>query len=222
MKKNQIIAFRRDMFKAKFAYHHAVVEMLKECGKELEVVSDLWDDDEDYPKGVHLTTLGDDGEAYDVVVDRIRYEEKEPVFKVGIHVCRYDYKEVDYWWGINDLMDECADYVISSIVWDENSDADTKGRLDERLQLTDDQLIAINRYNNAVKDLLESGVQCVFREFGEIGAFNGSEVEEVTFEEETTDGDMVIQFGDLMQIECPFGLNLVTNDRTFSVRLSEK
>lgn len=222
MKKNQLIAFRRDMIKAKYAYHHAVVNMLKECGKELEVVSEYWDEDEDYPKGVHLTTLGDDDEAFDVVVDRIRYEEKEPVFKVGIHVCRYEYKEVDYWWGINDLMDECADYVLSSIVWEEKSDEDTESKLDERLQLTDNQLIAINRYNNAVRDLLETGVQCVFREFEEIGAFNGNKVDEVTFEEDTADGDIVIQFNDLMQIECPFGLNLVTNDRAFNVRFSEK
>ena len=222
MKKNQIIAFRRDMFKAKFAYHNAVVEMLKECGKELEVVSEDWDEDEDYPKGVHLTTLGDDNEAFDVVVDRIRYEEKEPVTKVGIHVCRYEYKEVDYWWGINDLMDECADYVISSIVWEDKNESDTDGVLDERLQLTDEQMIAINRYNNAVKDLLESGVECVFREFSEIGAFNGKEVAEVTFVEDMSDDDIVIQFNDLLQIECPFGLNLVTNDRAFNVRMNEK
>ena len=223
MKKNEIKSFRRDMFKAKFAYHNAIVQKLKECGKELDVVSEYWDEDEDYPRGVHLTSLNDDNEAFDVVVDKIRYEDREPVSKLGIHICRYEYKDVDYWWGINDLMEECADYVFSSIVWEDNDDSDSEFELDKRLQLTDEQLVIINRYNNAVKDLLESGVHCVFFPFEEIGAFNGKDVDEVCFEEDAVidNGDLLVPFESLPNIACPFGLNLTFQDSNFCVRLKK-
>ena len=222
MRKNEISAFRRDMIKAKYAYHQAIAQKLKECGKELEVVEEYWDEeDDDCPKGVHLTTLGDDNNAFDVVVDRIRYEDGDSDGKVAVHICRWEYNEVDYWISIGDLMDECADYVFSSIMWEDDYDPDHGEKLDKRLKLTDEQLKAVNQYNNAVKDLLKSGVNCVFREFDEIGAFNGKAVDNVTFEEDTADGDITIQFDDLMKIECPFGLNLVTNDKAFNVHIDE-
>lgn len=91
--------------------------------------------------------------------------------------------------------------------------------MDKRLELTDEQRIAMNRYNNAVKELLESGVRCVFRTFDEIAVINGKEVGELAFEEdfiEDADNE-VVRFDELEQIECPFGLNLNCNEKTFVV-----
>ena len=218
MRKNEINAYRRDMIKAKYAYHQAIAEKLKECGKELEVVSEYWDKDDDYPKGVELTNLGDDNNAFNVVVNRIRYENGEPSF----HVCRWEYTEVDYWVTTGDLTEECVDYIYDSIIWEDEETPEDENKLDERLRLTDDQKAAVNHYNNAVHELLNSGVHCVFREFDEIAVFNGKEVEHETFEEEDGDDYMTIDFENFPTIECPFGLNLCCNDRAVKIQMKEE
>ena len=96
--------------------------------------------------------------------------------------------------------------------------------MDKRLELTDEQRVAMNRYNNAVKELLESGVHCVFRTFDEIAVFNGKDVDEVLFEEDFIDDKVceMVQFDELEQIECPFGLNLNCNEKSFVVWFEEK
>jgi len=117
----EISKLRSAMFKATHKYHQAIVESLKEYGKELDVINDDWSVDDDYPRGVKVTSINDDGDGtFSVVVDKIRYEESEPVCKVGIHVVWYDYSEIDQWWGLNDLTGEAADYVMSCIEWPED------------------------------------------------------------------------------------------------------
>ena len=114
---------RSNMFKAESKYHQAVIEELKRIGTELEVVSEFYDEEDEEngePKGCKVTSLGEDNESFEAIIDKIRYEESEPVVKVAIHVVWYDYKQIDQWWGLNDLIGEAADYVIDSIVWPED------------------------------------------------------------------------------------------------------
>ena len=111
---------RNRMFKAERAYRQAIVENLKEYGKELEVINDEWSEDDGYPRGVEVTSIGDDNESFSCVVDKIRYEEGEIIDKASIHVVWYNYKNIDQWWGLNDLIGEAADYVLSCIQWPED------------------------------------------------------------------------------------------------------
>lgn len=117
---------RSVMFQATSKYHQAVIEELKRLGKELEVVAEGWDEDEGEPKGCKVTSLGEDNESYEAIIDMIRYEESEPVIKVAIHVAWYNYKEINQWWGLSDLIGEAADYVIDSIVWPDEMVSDMR------------------------------------------------------------------------------------------------
>ena len=92
--------------------------------------------------------------------------------------------------------------------------------MDKRLALTDKQRELIDNYNAAVKALLDGGVHCVFREFDEIGVFNGTEVKELGFEEDMMEdaGDVQLNFNELEFIDCPFGLNLCTGEKYFIAR----
>ena len=111
---------RSDMFKATNKYHQTIIQNLKELGKDLEVVAEGWDEDEGEPKGCKVTSLGEDNESYEAIIDMIRYEASEPVVKVAIHVAWYNYKEINQWWGLSDLTGEAADYVLDSIQWPED------------------------------------------------------------------------------------------------------
>ena len=64
-----------------------------------------------------MTSINDDDETFSCIVDKIRYEEGEIIDKASIHVVWYDYKTINQWWGLNDLISEAADYVLSSIQW---------------------------------------------------------------------------------------------------------
>lgn len=108
---------RSVMFQATSKYHQAVIEELKRLGVELEVVAEGYDEEDGEPKGCKVTSLGEDNESYEAIIDKIRYDESEPVTKAAIHVAWYDYKQIDQWWGLSDLIGEAADYVIDSIVW---------------------------------------------------------------------------------------------------------
>ena len=121
MKSLEAIKNLRDrMFKAGREYRQAIVQNLKEYGGELEVINDEWSEDDGYPRGVKVTSIGNNDETFSCVVDKICYEEGEVINKVGIHVVWYDYNEdVDEWWGLDDLIGEAADYVVSCIQWPE-------------------------------------------------------------------------------------------------------
>lgn len=110
---------RNEMFASARKYRQSVIANLKEIDRELDVVSDYWDEDEDYPKGVKVTSLNDDNEAFSCVVDKIRYDKSEPYEKASIHVVWYNDDKIDQWWGLNELIGEAADYVLSCIVWEQ-------------------------------------------------------------------------------------------------------
>ena len=115
----EINKLRSAMFKATHKYHQAIVENLKEYGEAIDVINDEWSEDDGYPRGVEVTSIGDDNESFSCVVDKIRYEEGEIIDKASIHVVWYNYKNIDQWWGLNDLIGEAADYVLSCIQWPE-------------------------------------------------------------------------------------------------------
>lgn len=111
---------RDRMFKAGFAYRQAIMQNLKEWGKELEVINCDWSEDDGYPRGVKVTSIGNNDETFSCVVDKIRYEDNEIINKASIHVVWLDYNEdIDEWWGLDDLIGEAADYVVSCIQWPE-------------------------------------------------------------------------------------------------------
>lgn len=96
--------------KAISAYHNAIEVNLKECGKEVPVLTD--DEDE---KGLRLSVRGDDYDLNDEVVDKVRWNEEKEC--VEYHLIEYNYRECDDWYPIY-WLDDCKDYVYESIDWD--------------------------------------------------------------------------------------------------------
>jgi hypothetical protein len=111
---------RSDVFKAKSAYHQAIIQNLQEIGEELPVSSGY--EDEDEPKGCRVTSINQNNdEAFQAVVCGICYDEqKEPICKVAIHVIEWDGDQTEQWLGLTDLDESAADYVLESIQWPES------------------------------------------------------------------------------------------------------
>jgi hypothetical protein len=111
---------RSDVFKARSAYHQAIIQNLQEIGEELPVSSGY--EDEDEPKGCRVTSINQNNdEAFQAVVCGICYDEqKEPICKVAIHVIEWDGDQSEQWLGLTDLDESAADYVLESIQWPES------------------------------------------------------------------------------------------------------
>ena len=96
--------------KAINAYHNAVMENLKEGGKEYPIYTD----DEDN-EGFVVEVIGRHNDLINTEVDKIRYNNERGI--VEVHICREDYEAMDYWLTIWDLGD-ATDYILDNIIWD--------------------------------------------------------------------------------------------------------
>ena len=209
---------------AKRAFTAAVVENLKEIGKVLTIVGDGDNEELGYPEGLLMSMQNKHGIMVDCVYDLIKMDGD----KVMLHQSYWDDGEDDYWQHSEDIGTDDLLTIYSAIDWEDfipkGESEDKPKQIDKRLELTDDQLVIINRYNNAVKDLADAGVECVFYPFEEIGALNAKGVDEVCFEEDAypDEGDLIVPFESLTKIACPFGLNLTSVDSNICVRLRNK
>lgn len=110
---------RNNMFQAARAYRQAIVQNLQEIGEEVPVRSEYQDEDD--PQGCRVTSINQNNdEAFQAVVCGIRFEQTEPVTPILIHVTEWDGEKCDQWYGLSDLDESAADYVLSSIQWPEN------------------------------------------------------------------------------------------------------
>ena len=92
------------------AYHHAIEDNLKECGER--PVVDEYDDEE---SGMRIDIIGRHNDLVNVVVDKVRYNEKNN--SVEFHVCEENYSDADYWIYSSEFGDD-ADYVYECIDWE--------------------------------------------------------------------------------------------------------
>jgi len=92
------------------AYHNAISDNLKECGKEMPVLP--YDDDDD---GMRVEIFGRHDDLLSVVVDKVRYNSEDD--SVEFHVCEEDYSDADYW-TCPSLFGDAADYIYENIDWE--------------------------------------------------------------------------------------------------------
>ena len=95
--------------KAINAYHNAVMENLKEGGKEYPIYT------EEDNAGFVVEFIGRHNDLVTAEVDKIRYNNEND--SVEVHICREDYEAMDYWLGIWALGD-AIDYVLDNIIWE--------------------------------------------------------------------------------------------------------
>ena len=108
---------------ARRTYLNAVVETLKEVGKELPVVDSDYDPDMGYPEGLLLAVPNKHGNLVDCVYDRIKVENDA----VKVHIAYWDDGTEDSWQyagdiPYNDLLD-----IYSSIDWGRSIKKGTAG-----------------------------------------------------------------------------------------------
>ena len=99
--------------KAISAYHMAILNNLKEGGKEYAVQGD--DEDEE---GQRITINGRHDDLVDILVDKVRYKPNDGIGVVEVHIAEEDYKKKDYWIDANYLGSNDIDYIYDYIVWD--------------------------------------------------------------------------------------------------------
>ena len=100
------------------AYHNAIADNLKECGKELNVMN-IWEDEDadgELLNGMRLSVRGDDNDLNDEVIDKIRWNEEKGC--VEYHSISYNYRQVDEWANVAWLGDD-VDYIYEAIEWEE-------------------------------------------------------------------------------------------------------
>ena len=110
--KKELTELSNAIGKAITSYHNAILENLKEGGKEYNVN----DDDDDETNGIRLSIVGRHNDLVNIVVDKIRHNKERNI--VEIHVSEEEYKNCDVWYGIYILGDEEENYVNDCIVWD--------------------------------------------------------------------------------------------------------
>ena len=98
--------------KAIRAYHNAIEDNLKECGKEMPV---LPYDDDDEESGMRVDIIGRHNDLVNVVVDKVRYNSEND--SVEFHVCEEDYNDKDYW-TYPSIFEDSADYIYENIDWE--------------------------------------------------------------------------------------------------------
>ena len=61
---------------ARNQWAQAIIENLKEMGKEIKVLGDYYDPEDGWPEGLHIVIMDDDNYPQDIVIDSVKYEEK--------------------------------------------------------------------------------------------------------------------------------------------------
>lgn len=94
--------------------------------------------------------------------------------------------------------------------------------IEERIKLTKKQLEVVKHYNEAVRQLKNANIVCVFKPYESILAINGEYIEDVSYEEDCssygTDATLV-DVDATEVIGCPFGINLsLLDDNSFTVQ----
>lgn len=97
----------------------AIIENLKEMGKEIKVLGDYYDPEDGWPEGLHIVIMDDDNYPQDIVIDSVKYEEKE-YSNIAVHLCYWDPNKCDQWWSISDFSSDDADTILLAIQWPES------------------------------------------------------------------------------------------------------
>lgn len=93
-----------------------IIENLKEIGKEIKVLGDHYDPEDGWPKGLHMVIQDDDNFPQDIVIDRVKYEDKEHS-SIAVHLCYWDPNKCDNWWSISDFALDDAETILRAIQW---------------------------------------------------------------------------------------------------------
>jgi len=106
----------RGISAARHQWALAIIENLKEIGKEVKVLGDYYDPEDGWPKGLHLVIKDDDNYPQDIVIDKVKYEEKE-YSNIAVHLCYWDPDKCDQWWSISDFSSDDADTILLAMQW---------------------------------------------------------------------------------------------------------
>lgn len=104
---------------ARHQWAQAIIENLKEMGKEIKVLGDYYDPEDGWPEGLHIVIMDDDNYPQDIVIDSVKYEEKEHS-NIAVHLCYWDPNKCDQWWSISDFSSDDADTILLAIQWPES------------------------------------------------------------------------------------------------------
>lgn len=108
--KKEIYNLNNAIGKAISAYYKAIEDNLKECGKEILILSDDEDDE-----GLRLSVRGCDNDLINEVINKVRWNNEMEC--VEYHLIEYNGIKCDDWYPI-DWLDDCKDYVYESIDWE--------------------------------------------------------------------------------------------------------
>ena len=91
--------------------------------------------------------------------------------------------------------------------------------MDKRLEFTSKQREIIDRYNAIVEEMRDNNICCVHQSYGNIYAFNGTDVADLDFPENYIgDGESeLICLDELELINSPFGLCFLEEDNEVCV-----
>ena len=93
--------------------------------------------------------------------------------------------------------------------------------MDKRLELTERQKKLVARLNTLAKEMSDAHIGIIYKEFGELWAYNKEQIEDTFFDEDCSedDGDVRVKLADLEILNFPIGLNLTWGeDYYFGVR----
>ena len=96
--------------------------------------------------------------------------------------------------------------------------------MDKRLKLTERQKELVARLNALAKEMSEAHIGIIYKEYGELWAYNSEQVEDTFFEEDCNEesGDVRVKLADLEYLDFPIGLNLTWgDDYYFGVRFEK-
>ena len=111
--KKELQKRRAAIGKAISAYHTAILNNLKEGGKEYAVQGD--DEDEE---GQRISIHGRHDNLVDILVDKVRFKPHGSNGVVEIHISEEEYEEKDYWINADYIGADDIDYIYDYIVWD--------------------------------------------------------------------------------------------------------
>jgi len=112
--KEELTMLSNAIGKAQTAYRQAILDNLKESGKEHDVKSD-WDEEKD-DNGVHLSYIGRHGETT-LLIDKVRFSKAKAGFGyIDAHIAAEDGNGCDYWMMGSEFGND-ADYIYDNIIW---------------------------------------------------------------------------------------------------------
>ena len=177
--------------------HHqwaqAIIENLKETGKEIKVLGDYYDPEDGWPEGLHIVIMDDDNYPQDIVIDSVKYEEKE-YSNIAVHLCYWDPNKCDQWWSISDFSIDDADTILLAIQWPESIKQGEANAYEQKVRVlcycdtTDNTkgVLLVTKIDGSLwekRQAIDNAIRCAFYDQYEAEGVHPADEDEEVFEQ---------------------------------------